>query len=306
MYLIILVGTLLGVVAFLFGARELLSVASGKRKIIEAVMGDDAYRGLDRIERWDRVFRTTRIGRRLEAEMGLAGVQRRPVVVFAAGLAVALAAAVLLWTLLAPLFGVIGVSTGLFAVRVYLGRERSRRLEAFVAQMPELARVLANATSAGLSINTAVGVAAAELADPARTELQRVSERVAFGAPLEAALGELQDRLASREVAVLTSTLVVSARSGGSLVTSLRDIADTLETRKETRREIRTILAQALATGYIVIALGFLILVGLNLLFPGTVQEMTTDIVGQVALTIAGTLYLIGFVVIRKLTRIDL
>ena len=47
-------------------------------------------------------------------------------------------------------------------------------------------------------------------------------------------------RLPSREVAVLVSTLLVSARSGGSLVTALRDIADTLEARKETRREVRT------------------------------------------------------------------
>lgn len=306
MYLIILAGTLFGALAFVFGVRELMSVSTGRRQIVEAVLGDDAYQGMPRIERWDRVFRATRVGRRLEAEMGLAGVERRPIVVFGGGAAVALVAAVLLWTLLAPLFGVIGVTTGLFAVRAYLGRERSRRLEAFVAQMPELARVLANATSAGLSISTAVGVAAAELADPARTELQRVSERVSFGAPLEAALAELQGRLASREVAVLTSTLVVSARSGGSLVTALRDIADTLETRKETRREIRTILAQALATGYIVIVLGFLVLVGLNLLFPGTVQEMTTTIVGQAALVISGTLFLIGFIVIRRITRIDL
>jgi len=299
-------GTLVMSLAFVFGAREFFSVAAGRRKIVEAVLGDDVYQGRPRVEQWDRVFRTTRVGRRLEAEMRLAGVDRRPVVVFGAGLVVALVTAVLLWTLLAPLFGVIGVTAGLFAVRAYLNRERSRRLEAFVTQMPELARVLANATSAGLSISTAVGVAAAELADPARTELQRVSERVGFGAPLEAALDELQGRLASREVAVLTATLVVSARSGGSLVSSLRDIADTLETRKETRREIRTVLSQSVATGYIVIVLGFLILVGLNLLFPGSVQKMTTEIVGQVALGLSGLLFLGGFLVIRRITRIDL
>jgi tight adherence protein B len=304
--LIIMAGTLVMSLAFVFGAREFFSVAAGRRKIVEAVLGDDVYQGRPRIEQWDRVFRTTRVGRRLEAEMRLAGVDRRPVVVFGAGLVVALVTAVLLWTLLAPLFGVIGVTAGLFAVRAYLNRERSRRLEAFVTQMPELARVLANATSAGLSISTAVGVAAAELADPARTELQRVSERVGFGAPLEAALDELQGRLASREVAVLTATLVVSARSGGSLVSSLRDIADTLETRKETRREIRTVLSQSVATGYIVIVLGFLILVGLNLLFPGSVQKMTTEIVGQVALGLSGLLFLGGFLVIRRITRIDL
>ena len=306
MYLLILLGTLAGSAAFLAGATSLLSVATHRRAIVAAVVGDDVYRGLPRIERYDRVFRRTRVGKWLEGELALAGVSRRPIVVFGTGVTIAVLAAVLLWNLLAPAFGVIGVTVGVFAVRVYLARERSRRLEAFVAQMPELARVLANATSAGLSINTAVGVAAAELAEPARTELQRVSERVAFGAPLEAALGELHERLGSREVAVLTSTLVVSARSGGSLVTALRDIADTLETRKETRREIQTTLAQALMTGYLVISLGFLILVVLNVIYPGTVEKMTREPIGQIALSIAGTLFTVGFFTIRRMTRIDL
>jgi tight adherence protein B len=306
MYLLILIGVLLMAAAFVLGVGQFVAVSSGRRQVLDAVLGDDAYRAGPRIERWDRAFRSTRVGRRLETEMALAGVTHRPIVVLAAGTGVGVVTATAMWSLLAPLFGVLGVTFGLVAVRAYLQRERGRRLEAFVAQMPELARVLANATSAGLSISTAVGVAAAELAEPARTELQRISERVAFGAPLEAALDELHERLASREVAVLTSTLVVSARSGGSLVTALRDIADTLETRKETRREIRTTLAQALATGYIVIALGFLILVGLNLVYPGTVQKMTTELVGQVALVLAGTLFTVGFMLIRRMTRIEL
>ena len=235
----------------------------------------------------------------------LAGVRRSPALVLAAGVALALVAAVALWTLLAPAFGVLGVVAGVLAVRAYLRRERTRRLEAFVAQLPELARVLANATNAGLSIHTAVGVAAEELDDPSRAELRRVATRIAFGAGLEEALQELQDRLPSREIAVLTSTLVVSARSGGSLVNALREIADTLETRKETRREIRTTLAQSLATGYLVIVLGFGLLLLLNALAPGTVQTMTTSPAGQVALVVSGSLFAGGFLLIRRMTRIE-
>ncbi len=95
--------------------------------------------------------------------------------------------------------------------------------------MPEIARVLANATNAGLSIATAIAIAGDELDEPARGELQQVSVSLSFGNDIESALEELRDRLPSREVGVLMSTLLVSARSGGSLVTSLRTIADTLE-----------------------------------------------------------------------------
>jgi len=295
----------LAAASFLAGVTQFLSVSNGRRQVVQAVMGEDHYGGADRLERADRVFRATSVGRRMEREMVLAGVQRRPVVVFACGIGVALVAAIALWTLLAPLFGVLGVLSGVFAVRVYLRRERSRRLEAFVAQMPELARVLANATNAGLSISTAVATAGAELAEPARTEMLRISERVGFGVPIETALRELQERLDSREVGVLTATLVVSSRSGGSLVSALREIAETLEMRKETRREVRTTLAQSVMTGYLVLGIGFLILVGLNFLYPGSVREMTTQLVGQIALVIAGLLATVGTIMIRKLTRVE-
>ena len=103
---------------------------------------------------------------------------------------------------------------------------------------------------------------------------------------------------------MLLSTLLVSARSGGSLVTSLRNIADTLEQRKETRREIRTTLAQSVATGYTVIGLGVGILALLNVVNPGTVEIMTRNIIGQAALLVAAVLFAAGFLAIRRMTRI--
>jgi tight adherence protein B len=302
---LILLGTLVATFAVLLGVRDLIGVAGDRRQIVQAVVGDDVYGGLKPVDRWDRMFRGTSLGRRLERELVLAGVDRRPIVVAGAGLLVALGVALILWTLLAPVIGVLGSTAGFIAVRAYLARERSRRLEAFVVQMPELARVLANASNAGLSIHTAVGVAAEELEEPARTEMKRVDNRLRFGVSLDRALAELSERLPSREVAVLVSTLVVSSRSGGSMVTALRDIAETLEQRKETRREIRTTLAQSLATGYLVIALGFAILLMLNLIYPGTVELMTNQLIGQVALVVAALLFGGGFAVIRRMTRIE-
>src|SRR6185436_11464588 len=157
--------------------------------------------------------------------------------------------------LLAPVLGVLGLVSGVSAVRWYLHHGRERRRERFVGQLPELARVLANATNAGLSLATSLAIAGDELDEPAHSELKRVSTSITFGSDLASALDELGERVGSREVAVLVSTLVVASRSGGSLVSSLRDIADTLEVRKETRREIRTTLSQSLATGYLIIVL---------------------------------------------------
>jgi tight adherence protein B len=294
------------VVLFLVGLREVTTLAGERRRLVAAVAGADDPRDVPVIERWDAVFRTTRVGRAVERELTLAGLSQPPVVVAAVAAVSGVALGWVLWTALAPIFGILGLAGGVFLVRTFIRRAKARRTEVFIGQMPELARVLANATNAGLSIATALGIAGDELDEPARSEMQRVSSSLRFGSDMDSALEELGQRVPSREVAVLLSTLIVCARSGGSLVTSLRDIAETLDARKETRREIRTTLAQSLATGYLVIVLGFGMLFLLNAIQPGTVEAMTTNFIGQVALVVSGGLFVGGFLVIRRMTRVDL
>jgi tight adherence protein B len=305
MIVLVLFGAVLAVVLALLGLRDLASVLSTRTRLVAAVTGTSGVRDLPLIERLDRLLCSTRVGRTLERELQVAGLDRRPVVILGAGVSVAAVSTYLLWTLLAPVLGVIGLVVGVLSVRWYLRRGRERRKEQFIGQLPELARVLANATNAGLSLATSLAIAGDELNDPARSELKRVSTSVMFGSDLSSALDELRDRVGSREVAVLVSTLVVASRSGGSLVSSLRDIADTLDARKETRREIRTTLSQSLATGHLIIVLGVGMLFLLNAIQPGTVQIMTQSIVGQIALVGSAGLFAAGFLAIRRMTRIE-
>ena len=122
----------------------------------------------------------------------------------------------------------------------------------------------------------------------------------------ERALEEFRDRVKSREVGVLISTLVVSSRSGGSLVTALRGIATSLDQRKETRRDITTTLSQPKATAYMVILMAVAILVLLNSVTPGSVEKMTQDPIGIVGLIIAFGLLGAGFLIVTRMTRIEL
>ncbi|MBO0920596.1 type II secretion system F family protein [Cellulomonas sp. zg-ZUI222] len=301
--LLILVGVAAASVLLVVGIADISFVHSRRRAIVEGVVDENPASWNARVDAWDRSFVQTRPGRWVSRQLVLAGEERSPSLVAAVTLASGAVAAWLLSVALAPAFGVLGVVAMVVGLRTWLGRTRQRRNEQFISQMPELARVLSNATSAGLSIAAAIGVAAGELTAPAGPELRRVADRLRFGVALDTAIEELQERLPSREVAVLSSTLLVSARSGGSLVTALRDIADTLEQRKETRREVRTVLAQATATGYTVVGMGFGILVLLNVIQPGTVERMTQEWLGRGALLVGGGLLVGGALVIRRMTR---
>ncbi|UZN02159.1 type II secretion system F family protein [Cellulomonas sp. S1-8] len=302
----ILVLVFAAAVLLVVGTSDIASVSSRRRAILAGAVDEPTATWQHRVAAWDRVFVQTRLGAWVQRQLLLAGEEgRSPVLVVTLA---ALGGAVLGWVLavgLAPVFGLAGIAGGIVGIRAWLSRAQDRRNEAFVAQMPELARVLSNATGAGLSIASAVTLAADELSAPAGVELGRVAARLRFGASLDVAMREMEERLPSREVSVLVSTLLVSARSGGSLVSALRDIADTLDERKEIRREVRTTLAQASVTGYIVIGMGVGILFLLNFVQPGTVQAMTDHWVGRGALIFAGALYTAGFLTIRRMTRVD-
>jgi tight adherence protein B len=303
--LVILLGVLVSAIFFVLGVGNLGGAMARRRSLVAGIVSDDLG-SQTRFEQWDRSFRRTGPGRWVESQLLLAGEERRaPLLVALIAVSGGLAIGWVLAVGLAPVFGLLGVAAVVVGVKAYLSRAKDRRNEQFIAQMPELARVLSNATSAGLSIASAVGIAASELSEPAGPELARVASRMRFGDSLDTAMQGLESRLPSREVTVLISTLLVSARSGGSLVSALRDIADTLEARRETRREVRTTLAQSTSTGYLVIGMGFALLFVLNLIQPGTVQAMIDSWIGRVALLVGSSLFVGGFLLIRRMTRYD-
>ncbi|MFG1810615.1 type II secretion system F family protein [Streptomyces sp. NPDC049040] len=253
----------------------------------------------------DRRVRRYAWGRRLAGRLAATGTNLTPGQFTASVIGLVVGSWVAAAALLAPFFGPIAALIAGWAAYSFLEWRRRIRTERFIAQLPDLARVLANATQAGLALRTAVSMAAEELDAPAGEELKKVADAMAVGHPIEDALGELQQRLPSRELIVLVSTLVLSSRAGGSVVESLRNLTVTLEERKETRREIRTQMSQVTVTAYAVPVIGLGSLFLLDRIMPGSLSAMTGSTVGRICVLISLGLYALGFALIRRMSRID-
>jgi tight adherence protein B len=254
----------------------------------------------------DKRLRRTRLGRLVQNRLAATGMDITPgeffvyVVVLVAGLWLVAA------SVLAPFFGPIAGILGVIAAGAFLTHQRQRRTEQFINQLPELSRILANATSAGLALRTGLSMAAEELDAPAGDELTLVTNQLALGRSVDDALGELAERLPSRELVVLVTTLVLANRAGGTLVASLRNLTDTLEERKETRREVRTMLAEVNATAFTVPVLGLGAMLMMNTMMPGALARVTGSALGQLAIIVAVGLFAAGFFVIRRLGKIEI
>ncbi|MFJ2110465.1 type II secretion system F family protein [Streptomyces sp. NPDC087850] len=253
----------------------------------------------------DRRLRRTSLGKRVERKIAATGLDLTPgeyVVYVVFGL---LALYFVVGAIFAPFFGVLAALIGIWGGNAFLNWQRVKRTEAFIGQLPELTRVLANATHAGLAMRTALAMAAEELENPAGEELRRVADQLAVGHSLDDALGELADRLPSRELVVLVTTLVLSSRAGGQVVSSLRNLTETLEERKETRREVTTMLSQVKVTALAVPLLGLGFLLMINATAPGALDRMTGSAVGQTGTVVAFAMYAVGYLLIRRLSRVQ-
>lgn len=187
----------------------------------------------------------------------------------------------------------------------WLSRRRAKRKEDFIAQLPELARVVANGNSAGLSIGRCLAMAGRELAEPAGTEMRQVAQRLDLGVSLDHALHELAERLPSREIDVLVRTIVIQSRTGGALSAALTDISQTLEDRKELRREVSTVILGSSVAGYAVMGIGVGAIVLLNLIQPGLLDEMAGSLVGRIVMLVAAAFFAVGFVLMRAVSRVE-
>lgn len=253
----------------------------------------------------DRRLRGTRLGRKIELRLATTGLDLTTGEFFVYMVAGTAGLWITAQTLLASFFGPIAGLLGLWGAFAFLNWQRAKRTEKFINQLPELSRILANATQAGLALRTALSMAAEELEAPAGEELGRVADKLAVGHSIDDALGELAERLPSRELVVLVTTLVLSNRAGGTVVGSLRNLTETLEERKETRREVRTQLSQVNMTAYAVPAMGLGALLLLDRVMPGAIDRMTNSFIGQAAVVVALVLYGLGVFVIRRLSKID-
>ncbi|MEU9013365.1 type II secretion system F family protein [Streptomyces sp. NPDC048479] len=257
------------------------------------------FRGLD------RRLKQTGLGKKIERRLAATGLDLTPGEFFVYMVAAVAGLWLLASSILASFFGPIAGLIALWSAFAFLNWQRQKRIEKFINQLPELSRIIANATQAGLALRMAISLAAEELDEPAGDELAKVANALALGHSIDDALGELADRLPSRELVVLVTTLVLSNRSGGAIVSSLRNLTETLEERKETRREVRTQLSQVTLTAYIVPGMGLAMLMLMDSVWNGALDKITGNTLGQAVVLLALGLYLVGFFLVRRLAKIE-
>ena len=80
----------------------------------------------------------------------------------------------------------------------------------------------------------------------------------------------------------------------------------TIRERVRIKGEVNTLTAQGRYSGYLVALMPIAISVMLNLINPAFMQPLFTQTIGQILLGVGGTMMLIGFFAIQKITDIKI
>ena len=211
-----------------------------------------------------------------------------------------------------PLALLVGALIGFMIPRMWLGRRKSSRLNAFNKNLPDTITLIANALRAGSSFLQAIELVVRESRPPISTEFGRVIREVNLGLPFEQALENMVRRVKSDDLELMATAISIQHTVGGNLAEILDSIAFTIRERVRIKGEIKTLTAQQRLSGYVVgflpIGLAGFIFVAAPKFFdpmfanpPGIIGLPA----GVIILFVGGFMMFIGFMLIRKIVDIE-
>jgi len=211
-----------------------------------------------------------------------------------------------------PIVWVVALILGYWLPKFWLGRRKGKRLKAFNSELADTIMLLANSLRSGSSFLQAVEMIVRETRPPISTEFARVIREVNLGLPLDEALANLQRRVRSDDLDLMTTAIAIHHTVGGNLAEILDSIAFTIRERLRIKGEIRTLTAQQRMSGYVVGFLPVGLVVVMSVIAPTFMAPMLQkppELLGLPAgmFILAGgaIMMLFGFVLIRRIVDIE-
>jgi tight adherence protein B len=180
-----------------------------------------------------------------------------------------------------------------------------RRVAQFEEQFPEAIELIARALRAGHAFTTGLALVAEELPDPVGGEFRLVYDRQNFGMPVADALHLFAERVPLLDARFFATAVLTQRESGGNLAEILDNLGSVIRQRFRVRRQIKVVTAHAKLTGWVLVAMPLATAIAMLVVAPDHILTLVIDPVGQQMLMAAVSLWVIGFLIIRKIIDVE-
>ena len=180
-----------------------------------------------------------------------------------------------------------------------------RRREKFNQQLPEALATMSNALRAGFSIAQAFDSVVEQDVSPTSEEFAILQQQLKIGMSFEDALASLAQRVGSDDLLLVTTAILISRKTGGNVTEIFDKISETIRGRQKIERKVKTLTAQGRMQGMIVSAMPVFLGLVMTVIKPGLMIPFLTSFTGVMSVLVMCALIFVGWLMIRKIIRID-
>lgn len=195
---------------------------------------------------------------------------------------------------------------GMLVPRGLLKVAHDWRLDMFDVQLIDVVTMIKNSLKSGLGLQQAFEMVANEFAAPANQEFALVLKEIRMGLDMDEALENLNKRIPNPELEMVITSIVTLRKTGGNMVETFELIAFTIKERRKVEGKIKALTAQGKMQTRILLAMPFFMAGILTFMDPKFMSPLFNTLIGWIFLTLIGMLMTMGYVVIKKLTTIEI
>lgn len=212
----------------------------------------------------------------------------------------------LVWLLIGDVVATLGVFVLLLTLPAFVYRRmRRKRLSRIEEQLPDALTMVSGSLRAGASLNIALDNLVSEQPAPLSQEFEILTQEQRLGVDFEISLTNMEKRIPMQDFRMLTTALRINREVGGNLAETIESLADTLRRKSTMEGKIESLTAQGRLQGIVMTGLPILLGMLLNFLEPEAMSKLWTTGVGWMVLAVIIGMEAAGYIIIRKITSID-
>jgi len=190
--------------------------------------------------------------------------------------------------------------------RLLLERLRRRRIARFIGNFPNAIDIIVRGVKSGLPLGDTIRIAAAESAEPVKSEFVKVVESLSLGLTLPEAVERMAQRVPVAETNFFSIVITIQGQAGGNLSEAVGNLSRVLRERKKMKGKIGAMSMEAKASAAIIGVVPFLVVGALYVSSPQYVSLLWTTSHGRMISGIAIGWMAIGVAMMKKMITFDI
>lgn len=187
---------------------------------------------------------------------------------------------------------------------VQVWRKRRKRLDAFLALLPDTLELMSRGLSAGHAFTESLHMVATEMPEPIAGEFGKTYEEQNLGLSYKLALKNMTARIPLLDLRLCVTAILIQRETGGNLAEILEKVGHTIRERFRIIEDLKTLTTSSRLSAWLLCALPLIIALMVNFMNPDYMDPLWTDPRGQKLVYVAAGMQLTGMLIIRKIMRI--